>query len=80
MEKDNKITFGSRSGEKIFFGPASTCFGDVSVTITCAESEVKIDVDAVWRDKEPNLEIRMPGYDRVTLDPGVKSATLKKGE
>lgn len=67
-------------GEKIFFGPAPTSFGDINIMITCSKGEVKVVLDGQWRDTQPDTEIRMPGYNRVVLDSGVKSTTLERVE
>lgn len=64
--------------EKMCFGPAPTSFGEISITISRPENVLKVDIDADPRGNAPNVEIRMPGYERVILDPGDRSATLRK--
>jgi hypothetical protein len=68
------------TGEKIFFGPAATSFAEMGITITSSGSEAKVTIDADWGSEQPNIEIRLPGYERIILHPGVRSTTLKKSK
>ena len=63
---------------KISFGPAPTSFGDVKVSITANGGELIVDWQGKWFDKEPFIEMRMPGFDKIMLPPGFKNQiTLK---
>ena len=45
-----------KKGEKIFFGPAHTDFGAISITVTC-EDKPKVSWTAKWHDKEPVIKV-----------------------
>jgi hypothetical protein len=62
----------------LFFGPAPTSFGDVSIKAKCSAGEVRVDVGANWRDKAPSVEVRMPGYKRAGLSQTENFVVLQK--
>ncbi len=58
------------AAEPVSFGPASTPFGPLTVTVTPRADGVDIHWQAEWRDGEPALEVRLPGTAPVTVEPG----------
>lgn len=86
-EEDNRLILCSgipekwlRAGEDISFGPAATSFGDVNIKMICSANELRLDIESNWRSEAPAIEVKMPGYEEVVLDPGVNSAKLKKAK
>jgi hypothetical protein len=63
---------------RISFGPAPTSFGDVEVSVTVHGSELLIEWEGKWHDKEPFVKIRLPGFDCVTVPPGSKKQVKLK--
>lgn len=62
----------------ISFGPAPTAFGIVSITIISRPEGVQIDWQAEWHDEAPPIEVRLPGFRPVGVEPGTSSVTLSK--
>ena len=61
---------------KLFFGPAATSFGNVSVNIDPEDGKIRISFDADWHNEEPKVEIHMPGYNIVEINPGERSVQM----
>jgi hypothetical protein len=56
-----------KAREPLFFGPTLTPFGAVSVSIKPdSTNRFLVTLDAPWRGQPPKLEVRVPGYSRVT--------------
>ncbi len=62
------------AGELIFFGPAPTHFGTVSIAIEvinvdqAAGDRLKISWQAAWHANAPNIEIHLPGFNIVKVE------------
>jgi len=65
--------------EPISFGPAYTKYGSVSVTITF-ESDQRICVSwqGHWHDATPSIEVQVPGFALISVEPGAHSIELIK--
>ena len=63
-------------GEKIFFGPARTDFGEISLTLTRDEN-IRVSWRAKWHDKAPILQVGLLGSEKIQADPGVTSVELR---
>ena len=61
---------------KVFFGPAATRFGSVSLRIEPDKGKVRISIDADWHGDEPAVEIRIPGYNIIKVKPGERSIQM----
>ncbi len=61
------------------FGPAPTDHGPLSITLTPLDGgAVRLDWDADWRDAAPEIEIRLPGFDSVAVDPASGGIELQR--
>lgn len=68
-------------GSPVLFGPAPTCFGPVSITLSpLPDTGIEIVLQAAWHDQEPAIDVRLPGYEPVTLERNATTVTLKKEE
>ena len=61
---------------EISFGFAPTSFGAISISVRRRESGITVSWEARWFDKEPPIEVRMPGFIPIAVGPGVSSADL----
>jgi hypothetical protein len=68
-EEGDKLILGSgifpewlESGKELRFGPTLTPYGQVSVRVDHEEDEPGLQVDASWHEKQPEMEIQVPGY------------------
>ncbi|HKJ69215.1 MAG TPA: hypothetical protein VKA68_14750, partial [bacterium] len=86
-EEEDRLVIGSglfpewlTPGKHLFFGPAKTPYGDVSLRIRPESSQVHISWEANWRDREPSLEILLPGVEpsEVTSVSERNTITLKR--
>jgi len=68
------------AGSPITFGPAPTAFGMVSIRVSAGSSKqsVLVSWEADWRDREPEIEVRLPGYISKPTCPGSASIKLVK--
>lgn len=68
------------AGSPIEFGPAPTAFGALSMVVSAGprKQSVLVSFEAEWRGKEPEIEIRLPGYGPKVVDPGSTSIELEK--
>ena len=64
-------------GQPISFGTAPTSFGDVRIAINVQEGAIRVEWIGQWLNKEPLIEVRLPGYKPVSVPPGVNSVVLK---
>ena len=66
-------------GSTISLGPTLTSFGSVKVQINSQGGKIKIQWSGDWHgDKEPLIEIRLPGYSAIKVAPGQTSAEIKR--
>ena len=75
-EENNKLVLGSgvfpewlESRETLRFGPAPTPWGPVTLRLVKSEGDLLVELDADWRGEPPELEARLPGYQRAALAP-----------
>ncbi len=62
------------------FGPAPTAFGTMSVRISTETQTQSVTVtwEATWRDRQPPIELRLPGYSPVLAEAGQTSVALPR--
>jgi len=66
-EEGKKLIIGSgilpewiEDTAEMSFGPAPTSFGTVTIKISASRGELRVSCIGTWRDKEPEIEIRLP--------------------
>ncbi|MDZ7805447.1 hypothetical protein [Thiohalophilus sp.] len=65
--------------QPVRFGPAPTAFGTLSVSLTSlSPQEVQVDWQADWHDSAPGIEIRLPGFEPVSAQPGTNTLRVRK--
>lgn len=64
--------------EPVSLGPAPTSFGPITVRIQPRREEITICWQGSWRDREPILEIRLPGLEPFVARPGQESCSLRR--
>ena len=63
------------------FGPAPTSFGPVSITLVpLSDTSIKITLQTAWHDQEPSMDVRLPGYEPVTLELNAGTVILTRKE
>lgn len=68
-------------GSPVLFGPAPTCFGPLSITLSpLSDTSIEIILQTAWHDQEPAIDIRVPGYEPVTLAPNATTVILTREE
>lgn len=66
-------------GDPIYFGPAPTAFGSVSITLTPDSGRgVRVSWEGAWHQEAPVIEVRLPGFDPVCPASGISSIGLSK--
>ena len=68
-----------RPGARLSIGPAPTSWGPVELTIEARAEQIRLDWIPQWREREPNIQIRLPGHAPIDVEPGVRSATVARG-
>ncbi len=63
---------------KISFGPALTSFGKVHVSLTTREKDLIIEWQGEWYNKEPFVEIRLPGVKHIVVPSNSKNTVIVK--
>ena len=58
-------------------GPAPTSFGDISISIKPQDDGVLIEWHGQWFEKEPPIDIQLPGFKKIRIIPGTNSLILK---
>jgi hypothetical protein len=66
----------SVGGVEASFGPAPTSFGPIRVAVKFSAVGAEVRWEGRWFDREPVIEIRMPGFVPVTAPGGSRSAVL----
>lgn len=66
------------NGNEIFFGPALTTFGTVTVRLVKSEERVHVSWSGKWRKEAPKIEVRVPGYKPVKVPDHETVAVLSK--
>lgn len=59
------------------FGPAPTTFGVVSIRVTRAGRQLRVEWDGDWHHAAPEIEVRLPGYAPVNPAAGSRSISLE---
>lgn len=68
-----------REGDSVQFGPAPTSFGPLSITLNpLSEGSVEIELQPSWRDREPAIDIMLPGHAPVTLERGAATVIVTR--
>jgi hypothetical protein len=65
-------------GQPMSFGPAPTSYGDVRVSVTPKGNDVLVEWSGTWFSKEPLVEIRLPGFADVRVEPAANSILLTR--
>jgi len=66
-------------GSSISLGPTLTSFGPVKVEVNTRGGKIHIHWSGDWRDeKEPLIEIRLPGFARIQVKPGKSSVEIQR--
>ena len=63
--------------QKMYFGPAQTVFGEVTITIEPNKDMVTVHWDGEWFDEAPHVEVSFPELDRIVAGPYQHSVQLK---
>ncbi len=66
------------SGESLSFGPTRTRWGKLSISIEPMENEAKVTCDAEWFGDGPEIEIRIPGYETIGMEPTQETTTVRR--
>lgn len=81
-EKDGRLVLCSgipekwlvRKGGPLFFGPAPTMFGSVSITVAVIDDRVRVSWEARWHsqwsEKQPPIEVRFPWAGPIAVTEG----------
>lgn len=70
-----------QEGSPVLFGPAPTRFGPVSITLSpLSDASLEIVLQTAWHDQEPAIDVRLPGYEPVTLERNATSVILTREE
>lgn len=70
-----------QAGSPVSFGPAPTAFGPITITllpIACMAVEFRWEIQ--WHEHEHGIEIRLPGYNPATAEPGGNTLILHKAK
>jgi len=65
-----------KKNEKMSFGPAATVFGTICVNIKPDRGDIIVEWTGKWFDKEPAIEVRIPGLPRVKARPQTGSVVV----
>jgi hypothetical protein len=63
--------------QTISFGPAPTSFGDIQISIKPQGQNIQIEWHGQWLGKEPPIDIQLPGFMNVRIQPGTNFFELK---
>ncbi|MDH3660918.1 MAG: hypothetical protein OEU92_12995 [Alphaproteobacteria bacterium] len=68
------------AGKPLEFGPAPTAFGPMTihVSVNAANQAVRVSWDAVWRDRQPPIDIRLPSFPAMKVGDGQTSVELAR--
>ncbi|WP_207308809.1 hypothetical protein [Marinobacter caseinilyticus] len=66
--------------EPIRYGPAPTCFGPVSITVTANQEDgsVLVTWQADWHRESPRIDIQLPGFDPVRATDHQQTIRLRR--
>lgn len=63
-------------GASLFFGPAPTSFGSISVSVNSNREKITVTWDGIWHEDEPHIEVRLGGYQPIVSEFGQQSVEL----
>ncbi|MBF0252818.1 MAG: hypothetical protein HQL29_03285 [Candidatus Omnitrophica bacterium] len=66
--------------QTISFGPAPTSFGDIKISIKPTKQNILIEWHGSWFSKEPVIDILLPGFKMIRVEPGTNSFNLNLEE
>jgi hypothetical protein len=67
------------AGETMSFGPAPSSFGTVTISVSPIDGgTVEVACDAQWHGTPPRLEVHLPGFHHVVIDPHTTTARLQR--
>ena len=67
-----------KKGEKVFFGPAPTAFGEISITLT-REENIRVSWEVSWHGDAPLIEVHLPGRTKIKVPKGKMSVEIRNG-
>ena len=84
-EEGNSLVLGSgvparwlQQAQPVSFGPAPTSFGSVTVNLKPQQDgSVQVQWQADWHRKQPAMEVRVPGYEAVTIESGSETSSCQ---
>ena len=65
-------------GETIRFGPTPTPHGGISVVMNPKGDQLEVSWEAEWRDGQPPMEVRVPGFAPVVIDKDEDRVELRR--
>ncbi|MFP3912921.1 MAG: hypothetical protein ACLFUT_12675, partial [Desulfobacteraceae bacterium] len=69
------------NGDNLHYGPTPTPYGDIDITVSCAETSCKVEWHGQWRSLPPRIRVCIPGFDPVEVDSGrVGHITVRRTE
>ncbi|MBI5416157.1 MAG: hypothetical protein HZA29_05015 [Candidatus Omnitrophica bacterium] len=84
-EEDNRLILCSGiplpwldENTELSFGPAATLFGTVNISIQPGRGNVVVGWTGKWFDKEPEIEVCVPGLPKVKAPPRAGSVVLER--
>ncbi len=84
-EEGDSLVLGSgllpewlNQSQPLSFGPATTEFGQVSVTFTPRDREVEAEWSGDWRIAPPRIEVRLPGFQPVSAGNRERSVRVSR--
>jgi hypothetical protein len=63
-------------GTTLFFGPAPTSFGNVSISVNSGQEKITVEWDGTWYEEEPHIEVRLAGCQPIISEFRQKSVKL----
>ncbi len=67
-----------KGGEVASFGPAPTAFGTLTLELVPGDRHIRVNWEAEWHNSAPPIEVRLPGFRPVAVQPGQSSVELHK--
>jgi hypothetical protein len=64
-------------GQTLAFGPAPTRFGDIQISIKPQGKNILVEWRGQWFAKEPPIDIQLPGFMNVRVQPTTNSLEMK---
>jgi hypothetical protein len=84
--KSNTLVIGagihkdwSKPGQTVEIGPAPTIFGTVNIKFDFTNNQANIEINPDWHSQQPNIKIRIPGFQRVSPTQELDNIIVKRG-